>query len=36
MTNEAELTYLIFLIALLIVVHLILSHSGSRPHNENL
>ena len=35
MINETELTYLVFLIALIIVIHLILSHSGSGSRDEN-
>lgn len=34
MANETELTYLVILIALIFVIHLILTYSGSGPRDQ--
>jgi len=34
MANETELTYLVILVALIVVIHLILTYSGSGPRDH--
>jgi hypothetical protein len=36
MTNETELTILIILIGLIMVIHLILTHTASHRHNAKM